>query len=49
MHHKAEIISNWFFKCGKEFTVFTWPPQSSDVNTVELGEIALVSFYANWI
>jgi len=35
MHHKAQIISNWFLEHDNEFTVLKWPPQSQDLNPIE--------------
>ncbi len=36
MHsHKAQIISDWFFKHDNEFTLLKWPPQSLDLNPIE--------------
>ena len=34
--HKAQIISNWFLEHDNEFIVLQWPPQSPDLNPIEL-------------
>ncbi len=33
--HKAQIISDWFLEHENEFTLLPWPPQSSNLNTIE--------------
>ncbi len=33
--HKAQIISDWFLKHDKEFTLLKWPPQSQDLSPIE--------------
>ncbi len=34
--HKAQIISDWFLEHDNEFTLLKWPPQSPDLNPIEL-------------
>ncbi len=34
--HKAQIISNCFLEHDSEFTLLKWPPQSPDLNPIEL-------------
>ncbi len=34
--HKAQIISDWFLEHNDEFTLLKWPPQSPDLNPIEL-------------
>ncbi len=34
--HKAQIISDWFLEHDTEFTLLKWPPQSPDLNPIEL-------------
>ncbi len=34
--HKAQIISDWFLEHDNEFTLLKWPPQSPDLNSIEL-------------
>ncbi len=35
MHHKAQIISDWFLEHDNKFTLLKWPPQSPDLNPIE--------------
>ncbi len=35
LHHKAQLISDWFLEHGNEFTLLKWPPQSPDLNPIE--------------
>ncbi len=34
--HKAQIISEWFLDHDNEFNLLKWPPQSPDLNPIEL-------------
>ncbi len=34
--HKAQIISDWFLEHDNEFTLLKWPPQSPDLNPIEV-------------
>ncbi len=34
--HKAQIISDWFLEHDNKFTILKWPPQSPDLNPIEL-------------
>ncbi len=34
--HKDQIISDWFLEHDNEFTLLKWPPQSPDLNPIEL-------------
>jgi len=34
--HKVRIISNWFLEHDNEFTVLKWPPQSPDLNPINI-------------
>ncbi len=34
--HKAQIIPDWFLEHDNEFTLLKWPPQSPDINPIEL-------------
>ncbi len=36
MHHQAQIVSDWFLEHDNEFTLLKWPPQSLDLNPIEL-------------
>ncbi|KAK3509510.1 hypothetical protein QTP70_035168 [Hemibagrus guttatus] len=33
--HKAQMIQEWFDEHNNEFEVFTWPPNSPDLNPIE--------------
>ncbi len=34
--HKAQTISDWILEHDNEFTLLKWPPQSPDLNPIEL-------------